>query len=78
MNNKTNVYVFGALSIDGVVAHVVELTLGDANVRAGVEQKGCLRLTVPVKTFVVGILELDSVESNVLCLLNCYWEFFLT
>ena len=78
MNNKTNVYIFRALSVNGVVAHVVELALGDANVRAAVEQQGRLRLTVPVKTFVVGVLELDPVESHVPCLLNCYWELFLT
>ena len=76
MNNKTNVYVFGALSVDGVVAHMVKPALGDANVRAAVEEQGRFRLAVAVKTLVVGVLELDPVESHVLCVLYCLWGFY--
>ena len=73
---KTNVYELGALSVDGVVAHVVELTLGDAHVRATVEQQGRFRLAVAMETQVVGVLELNSVESHVDCVLYCLWGFF--
>ena len=55
---------------------MVKPALGDANVRAAVEEQGRFRLAVAVKTLVVGVLELDPVESNVLCVLYCFWGFY--